>query len=95
MLGTLVNCNVLPENQEKFEQLMRELARYSRQQYGCIYYDFGKISGSDTQYIVVQKWATVADLEAYMSNPIFSSKAMQLIALSENVLNTEVFDLIY
>lgn len=95
MLGALVNCNVLHPNQAKFEQLMHDLVRYSRKQSGCIYYDFGRIHGSDTQYVLVQKWATPDDLEAYMSDPIFGNKAMQIIALAENSLNTETFSLLY
>ncbi len=95
MLGALAHCNVPVKNQEKFETLMSDFIRYARRQNGCIYYDFGKVAGKETEYVIIQKWATQADFDAYLEDPTFGSRAMKLITLSENFLGMDIFDIIY
>lgn len=95
MIGAVSNCSVSLENQAEFEKLMNDFIRYTRRQPGCMYYDFGKVTGDAIQYIVVQKWATEADLENYLAAPEFRLKVMKIIKLSKDLLAVETFNLIY
>ena len=94
MIGAVSDCSVPLENQAEFEKLMSDFIRYTRRQPGCIYYDFGRVTGNSTQYIVVQKWATEADLENYLADPEFRLKVMKIIKLAKDLLAVETFNLL-
>lgn len=94
MIGAVSDCSVPLENQAEFEKLMSDFIRYTRRQPGCIYYDFGRVAGNSTQYIVVQKWATEADLENYLADPEFRLKVMKIIKLAKDLLAVEMFNLL-
>lgn len=94
MIGALAYCKVEVENQAKFEAMMRDFIRQIRHQEGCIYYDFGKVLGKETEYIIVQKWATYQDLEAHLESPDFTNKAMKLVVLSDDFLAMDIFQIL-
>ncbi|ULJ61748.1 antibiotic biosynthesis monooxygenase [Wielerella bovis] len=93
MIGVYATCDVKNGNQAEFEALAREFAQTALTYAGCIYYDFGKVSGTRTRYVFMEKWQSKDDWDRHLAAPFFVSHAPDLVALTLNGLDINMAEL--
>ncbi len=63
-----------------------------RRMAGCLGYDIYRAPAQGDAAVIVQKWASLADFEAYRSSPDFASVGAQLKPLMAGAPETTIAD---
>jgi quinol monooxygenase YgiN len=71
-IGLVATLKVQPEKADEFAKIFMELrAQVKANEKGCLQYDFFKSKANDGTFIVMEQYATQADLDAHGKTDYF------------------------
>lgn len=88
-MHVLVTKEVLPENQEKWLKMARELEQATLQENGCISYIFVHSNELPTRFFIIEVWVSQGHLDKHMSTGHFK----RLVPAMDAISSTPAIDL--
>jgi len=71
-IGLIATLPVKEDKAEEFEALLRDLmAKVKANEPGCLVYDMFKLKGEAATYVMMEQYASQADLDAHGKTPYF------------------------
>ncbi|KAJ1459733.1 hypothetical protein M885DRAFT_613334 [Pelagophyceae sp. CCMP2097] len=83
----VIKKSVVAASQARWLEMAKDLAAASRQEAGCLFYDFVRVGTDATDFRIVECWASEAHLAAHAASPHF----VMLIPLMDAISGTPEF----
>ena len=81
MIRVLASFHLTPGNFDKAMEIAKELVVATRQEEGCIQYDFAQSTKDENQLVIIEDWESQAALDDHGKLPHFVNLIPKLSAL--------------
>ncbi|MFC6277220.1 putative quinol monooxygenase [Psittacicella hinzii] len=92
MILVYASCKVQATKVEKFKKLAAILEKASPSDKGCQFYRCGQEVGAENTFVFVERWDSMADLEAHMQQPHFTEYFPQIQEILEEPANIKLVE---
>ena len=95
MIGVTAKLPIQDGKQAEFEQVFKELmAKVHANEPGCTMYQLYKVKGSDTEYVVMETYASQEALDAHGQTEYFKAAGPGLGACLAGAPTIEYYDIV-
>ena len=95
MIGVTAKLPIQDGKQAEFEQVFKDLmAKVNDNEPGCTMYQLYKVKGSDTDYVVMETYASQEALDAHGQTDYFKAAQPSLGACLAGAPSIEVYEIV-